>query len=111
MTGPTALPRLRPARSYEGVRTVGGATRVTVDGSPLAHAALAGADGAYDWGYAGPGGATQLAWALLADHLDDAADVRRWCDHFLHSVVRHLASQSWSLTSAEISAGLPVAAR
>ena len=58
----------------------------------------------FEWTYEGAGPA-QLALALLADHLGDAAEALRLYQPFMRAVVAEL-DNSWELTSAEIAAAL-----
>src|SRR5579864_3272394 len=90
---------------YVGGRSLAGA-EVTVAGKPL--------DPRYDlkrlsptgfeWTYEGAGPA-QLALALLADHLGDAARALALYEPFMRTVVADL-DNSWELTSADIDAAL-----
>jgi hypothetical protein len=94
--------------TYSGSRQSNGTTRVTVNGQPLDIRASfrSGSSTAFDWGYEGRGGPTQLALAILAHHLDDDDSARRHYEHFLHSVVRSLPREHWSLTEAQVDLGL-----
>jgi len=90
---------------YRGGRSLAGAV-VTVDGEPL--------DPRYDlrqlsatgfeWTYEGAG-PTQLALALLADHLGDDARALQLYERFMRHIVAEL-DNSWELTSADIDAAL-----
>lgn len=90
---------------YEGGRSLEGAV-VTVDDRPLdprfdIHVfSRAG----FEWTYEGDG-PRQLALALLADHLGDAAAAMRLSGPFMHAVVAEL-DNAWRLTSTEIDAAL-----
>lgn len=97
--------------TYSGTRQSNGATCVTVNGRPLDTRTdfRKESSTAFDWGYEGRGGPSQLALAILAHHLDDDR-ARRWYEHFLRSVIRGLPRERWSLTGAEIDAGLPAGA-
>lgn len=92
-------------KTYVGGRSLAGA-QVTVDGKPLdprfdlKRLSPTG----FEWTYEGNGPA-QLALALLADHLGDAAAALRLYQPFMRTVVAEL-DNSWELTSAEIDAAL-----
>ena len=90
---------------YRGGRSLEGAV-VTVDGEPL--------DPRYDlkqlsatgfeWTYDGAG-PSQLALALLADHLADDGRALALYERFMRHLVAEL-DNSWELNSAEIDAAL-----
>jgi hypothetical protein len=92
-------------KTYQGARALDGAL-VTVDGRPLdprydiARLSSTG----FEWTYEGPG-PSQLALALLADHLGDAAEARKLMEAFSRDTVAML-DNSWQLTSADIDAAL-----
>jgi hypothetical protein len=92
-------------KTYRGGRSLDGAI-VTVDGQPLdprydlARLSPTG----FEWTYEGAGPA-QLALALLADHLGDAAEALRLCRPFMRAVVADL-DNSWELAAADIEAAL-----
>ena len=92
-------------KTYEGARALDGAL-VTVDGQPhdprddVAPLTSTG----FEWTYEGTG-PNQLALALLADHLGDAAEALRLAPAFAHDTVAML-DNSWQLTSADIDAAL-----
>ena len=90
---------------YRGGRGLDGAV-VTVDGHPLApryDLKLLSATG-FEWTYEGAG-PSQLALALLADHLGEDARALALYERFMHSVVAEL-DNSWELSSADIDAAL-----
>jgi len=92
-------------KTYQGARALDGAL-VTVDGRPLDpryDIARLSATG-FEWTYEGPG-PTQLAVALLADHLGDGAEALRLAPAFTKDTVAML-DNSWQLTSADIDAAL-----
>jgi hypothetical protein len=92
-------------KTYEGGRSLDGAV-VTVDGAPLnprfdlKRFSPAG----FEWTYEGDG-PSQLALALLADHLRDDAKALALTERFMRDVVSVL-DNAWSLTSDEIDAAL-----
>jgi hypothetical protein len=89
-------------KTYRG-RREGHAVRVTVNDLPLDprldlrnHS-----PNGFEWGYGGSG-PSQLALALLADHLrDDALALQRY-QRFKWIVVAGLPAPGWTLTSSEI---------
>lgn len=92
-------------KTYQGARALDGAL-VTVDGRPLDpryDVARLSATG-FEWTYEGPG-PTQLALALLADHLGDAAQALRLAPAFARDTVAML-DNSWQLTSADLDSAL-----
>jgi hypothetical protein len=90
---------------YEGARSLAGAL-VTVDGRPLPprHDLRLLSKAGFEWTYEGAGPA-QLALALLADHLGDAAAALKQYERFMREVVAHL-DNAWRLTSDDIDAAL-----
>ncbi len=90
---------------YRGGRGLDGAV-VTVDGHPLAprHDLKQLSATGFEWTYEGTG-PSQLALALLADHLGDDARALALYEGFMHSVVAEL-DNSWELTSDDIDAAL-----
>jgi Family of unknown function (DUF6166) len=92
-------------KTYQGARALDGAL-VTVDGrqlDPRYDIARLSSTG-FEWTYEGPG-PSQLALALLADHLGDAAEALRLMPAFSRDTVAML-DNSWQLTSADIDAAL-----
>jgi Family of unknown function (DUF6166) len=91
---------------YSGNRRADGTTSVSVDGRPLdLRPGFRNQPAtAFDWGYEGRGGPAQLALAILADHFADDDRARWHYEDFTRCVIRGLASESWTLTSAEIDA-------
>ena len=90
---------------YEGARSLAGAL-VTVDGKPLPprYDLKRLSPAGFEWTYEGAG-PSQLALALLADHLgDDEAALRRY-ERFMREVVANL-DNAWRLTSDDIDAAL-----
>ena len=90
---------------YSGDRTIDG-VQVTVDGAPLdtgeRHRRYS--RNGFEWSYEGPE-PSQLAFALLLDHLGDPARAEALHTQFMHEVVANLAND-WELTSADIDAAL-----
>ncbi len=93
-------------RVYSGNRRGDGTTSVSVDGRPLDLRPGFRSQPAttFDWGYEGRGGPAQLALAILADHFADDERARSHYVDFMRRVIRGLAAESWTLTSAEIDA-------
>lgn len=86
---------------YVGDRTIDGIL-VTVNGEALAtHAekkcySRAG----FEWSYEGPE-PSQLAYALLVDHLGDPAEAERLQAPFMKSVVANFQNE-WEMTSSDM---------
>jgi hypothetical protein len=92
-------------KTYQGARALDGAL-VTVDGrslDPRYDVARLSSTG-FEWTYEGPG-PTQLALALLADHLGNTAEALRLAPAFARDTVAML-DNSWQLTSADLDAAL-----
>lgn len=92
-------------KHYAGDRTIDG-VKVTVDGSPLdprTDIAEFTKNG-FEWSYEGPE-PRQLALALLADHLGDAAAARTAVDPFMRAVVANFGNE-WEMTSSDIDLAL-----
>lgn len=90
---------------YRGGRSLDGAV-VTVDGKPLDpryDLKLLSPTG-FEWTYEGAG-PSQLALALLADHLGEDARALALYERFMRRVVAEL-DNSWELNSADIDAAL-----
>lgn len=86
---------------YTGDRTIDGIV-VTVDGEPLdTHADMKrySRDG-FEWSYEGEA-PTQLAYAILVDHLGDTAKAERLAPTFMHRVVANFQNE-WEMSSADI---------
>jgi hypothetical protein len=93
-------------KQYEGKR-LGYAAVVTVDGRPLRlrldlwnHS-----PSGFEWGYCGSG-PSQLALALLADHLGDDRKALDLYQRFKWAVVAEWPYRGWTLTSEEIDQAL-----
>jgi Family of unknown function (DUF6166) len=92
-------------RTYSGARTIDGIL-VTVDGRPLeARLDLAtfSASG-FEWSYEGRE-PSQLAFALLFDHLGDATEARTLTDKFMRTVVANF-DNDWLLTSSDVASAV-----
>jgi Family of unknown function (DUF6166) len=92
---------------YSGDRTIDG-LKVLVDGTaldPHVEAASYSRNG-FEWSYEGleP---RQLAFALLYDHLGDAAEAKSLTDRFMARVVANFGNE-WEMTSADIDRTLAV---
>jgi hypothetical protein len=100
---------MQELHTYSGARGSDGTTTVTVNGTPLDPQPdfRAQTTTAFDWGYAGAGGPSQLALAILVDHLADTDKARRYYQLFVRRVVRQLPSARWTLTGTEIDEALP----
>jgi hypothetical protein len=97
-------------KTYSGDRTIDG-IQVTVDGKPLDPRAdlKAYSKNGFEWSYEGPE-PRQLAFALLMDHLGDAARAAAFDEAFMRTIVANF-DNTWEMTSADIDANLAVLAR
>jgi len=95
----------RGMKLYEGGRSLAGAA-VTVDGAPLdpRFDIMRFTPTWFEWTCEG-NGPRQLALALLADHLGDAARALALTEGFMREVVA-VRDNAWQLTSEEIDAAL-----
>ncbi|MFC3695193.1 DUF6166 domain-containing protein [Chenggangzhangella methanolivorans] len=88
-------------KTYFGDRTIDG-VMVTVDGQPLAARDdlkdFAGAD--FEWSYEGDA-PSQLAFAMLFDHLGDAGKAAALTPRFMRDAVANFQNE-WEMTSADI---------
>ncbi|MBY8975927.1 hypothetical protein KHP62_08930 [Rhodobacteraceae bacterium NNCM2] len=92
-------------RKYKGDRTIDGA-EVTVDGAPLdqrldLHTYT---DHGFEWSYEGDG-PSQLALAILAEHLGNDAEAKQFCPAFMSRVVANFGNE-WEMSSADIDLAL-----
>ncbi|GEP03025.1 DUF6166 domain-containing protein [Methylobacterium oxalidis] len=89
------------SKLYAGDRTIDGIV-VTVDGEPLdaRTGSRCYSRNGFEWSYEGPE-PSQLAYALLVDHLGDAARAERLQPAFMRSVVANFQNE-WEMTSADI---------
>ena len=86
---------------YTGDRTIDGIA-VTVDGEPLddhTDTKCYSRNG-FEWSYDGPE-PSQLAYAILVDHLRDATEAEQLQAAFMRSVVANFQNE-WEMTSADI---------
>lgn len=92
-------------KHYVGDRTIDG-VKVTVDGAPLNPLTdvMEYSKNGFEWSYEGPE-PRQLALALLADHLGDAAAARTAVDPFMRAVVANFGNE-WEMTSSDIDLAL-----
>ena len=92
-------------KHYSGQRTIDGLV-VTVDGEPLdpRFDLETYDDKGFEWSYEGSA-PRQLAFAILADHLPDAAQARSKVEGFMIEVVAGL-DNGWTLSTTEINAAL-----
>jgi hypothetical protein len=89
------------SKVYAGDRTIDGIA-VTVDGEPLddhTDTKCYSRNG-FEWSYEGPE-PSQLAYAILADHLGDATQAERLQAPFMRIVVANFQNE-WEMTSADI---------
>ena len=92
-------------KTFCGDRTIDG-VKVTVDGKPLDQRLdiQKFTPNGFEWSYEGPE-PRQLALAILAAHLDDAAKAKELVDPFMTAVVANFGND-WEMTSADIDAAL-----
>jgi hypothetical protein len=88
-------------KKYVGDRTIDGIA-VTVDGEPLPphYDQLKLTEHGFEWSYEGPEPA-QLAFALLYDHLGDAAAAKQLHRALMERVVANFNNE-WELTSDDL---------
>jgi hypothetical protein len=88
-------------KKYIGDRTIDGIA-VTVDGQPLSpyYDQLKLTEHGFEWSYEGPEPA-QLAFALLYDHLGDAAVAKQLHKVLMERVVANFDNE-WELTSDDL---------
>ena len=88
-------------KTYAGDRTIDGIV-VTVDGKPLdarTDTKRYSRNG-FEWSYEGPE-PSQLAYAILVDHLGDPAEAERLQPHFMRTVVANFQNE-WEMTTDDI---------
>jgi Family of unknown function (DUF6166) len=92
-------------KTFCGDRTIDG-VKVTVDGRPLDQRLdiRKFTPNGFEWSYEGPE-PRQLALAILAAHLDDAAKAKALVEPFMTAVVANFGNE-WEMTSADIDAAL-----
>ncbi|MGI9475315.1 MAG: DUF6166 domain-containing protein [Hyphomicrobiaceae bacterium] len=88
-------------KTYSGDRTIDGIV-VLVDDRPLDGALSVETicDDGFEWGFEGPA-SSQLALALLVDHLGDPELAMRLHHVFMQQIVANFANE-WVLTSTDI---------
>jgi Family of unknown function (DUF6166) len=94
-------------KKYIGDRTIDGIA-VTVDGEPLSpyYDQLKLTEHGFEWSYEGPEPA-QLAFALLYNHLGDAAVAKQLHKALMERVVANFDNE-WELTSGDIDDAITV---
>ena len=92
-------------KRYVGERTMDG-IQVTVDGAPLRERTdiVALTDTGFEWTYEGSS-PTQLALALLADHLGDDTKALALHEVFMRVVVANFGNE-WEMTGDDIDVAL-----
>jgi hypothetical protein len=92
-------------KTFCGDRTIDG-VKVTVDGRPLDQRLdiQKFTPNGFEWSYEGPE-PRQLALAILADHLDDAAKAKALVEPFMTAIVANFGND-WEMNSADIDAAL-----
>src|ERR1700744_4071265 len=92
-------------KKYTGERTIDGIF-VLVDGQPLPtyDDRLKLTDFGFEWSYEGPE-PSQLAFALLLDHLGDEAAAKNLYPGFMQAVVANF-DNDWEMTGADIDAAI-----
>lgn len=92
-------------KTYAGVRTIDG-LKVTVDGEPLdeAYETKQFTTWGFEWTYEGAE-PSQLALAILVDHMGDGAQAIENCERFMRDVVANM-DNDWTLTSDDIDKAL-----
>ena len=90
---------------YRGERTIDGVMVTAGDALlPTHEDRLALTDKGFEWSYEGAEPA-QLAFALLFDHLGDAAAAEALHQRFMEAIVANF-NNDWELTSADIDAAV-----
>jgi hypothetical protein len=94
-------------KHYIGDRTIDGIS-VTVDGQPLSphYDQLQLTEHGFEWSYEGPEPA-QLAFALLYDHLNDAAAAKDLYQALMERVVANFDNE-WELTGDDLDDAIKV---
>jgi len=92
-------------KKYTGERTIDGIS-VQVDGKPLSphYDQLKLTDYGFEWSYEGPE-PSQLAFALLFDHLGDAAGAKSLYRAFMERIVANF-DNDWEMTGADVDAAV-----
>jgi hypothetical protein len=92
-------------KTYTGDRTIDG-VQVLVDGAPLdpRTGEHEFSKNGFEWSYEGPE-PSQLAFAMLADHLGDAKLALEYEREFMRKVVANFDNE-WEMTSSDIDRAL-----
>ena len=92
-------------KTYTGDRTIDGIA-VLVDGKPLSphYDQLKLTDYGFEWSYEGAE-PSQLAFALLFDHLGDAAEAKNLHQGFMKTIVANFDNE-WEMNSTDIDAAI-----
>jgi Family of unknown function (DUF6166) len=92
-------------KTYTGDRTIDGIS-VRVDGAPLSphYDQLKLTDHGFEWSYEGPE-PSQLAFAILFDHLGDATAAKNLHQSFMEEIVANFGNE-WELTGADVDAAI-----
>jgi hypothetical protein len=92
-------------KTYTGDRTIDGIS-VRVDGAPLSphYDQLKLTDHGFEWSYEGAE-PSQLAFAILFDHLGDAAPAKNLQQGFMEEIVANFGNE-WELTAADVDAAI-----
>ena len=92
-------------KTYTGERTIDGIS-VRVDGAPLSphYDQLKLTDYGFEWSYEGAE-PSQLAFAILSDHLGDDAAAKSLYRSFMERVVANF-DNDWEMTGADIDAAI-----
>jgi uncharacterized protein DUF6166 len=92
-------------KKFSGDRTIDG-VKAWVDGRPLDQRLdiVSYTANGFEWSYEGPE-PRQLALAILAEHLGDAAAAKALVEPFMKGIVANFDNE-WEMTSADIDAAI-----
>jgi hypothetical protein len=92
-------------KKFSGDRTIDG-VKAWVDGRPLDQRLdiVSYTANGFEWSYEGPE-SRQLALAILAEHLGDAAAAKALVEPFMKAIVANFDNE-WEMTSADIDAAI-----
>jgi Family of unknown function (DUF6166) len=92
-------------KKFSGDRTIDG-VKAWVDGRPLDQRLdiVSYTANGFEWSYEGPE-PRQLALAILAEHLGDAAAAKALVEPFMKAIVANFDNE-WEMTSADIDAAI-----
>lgn len=92
-------------KKFSGDRTIDG-VKAWVDGQPLDQRLdiYRYTPNGFEWSYEGPE-PRQLALAILAEHLGDAAAAKALVEPFMKAVVANFDNE-WEMTSADVDAAI-----